>query len=264
MRSCMVLAAALLTVLCSCSDDQPGTESPAAVPGDRELMERHQEITGEGILADFVSAISADSYERAFGMLHRELTQAWTQEQFTRDWQRIKTQLSESWGPEPTSSFSGQSPQGPYQQATYRLESDWRGISSVVLVAMQVNGEPRIVDVQTRVTGLGEPSAEIETRTEEFVKSMISRDFESVTGMFAPAVRGQYPPQLLAQVSPVLADSVEAMSRKHYRICSNGRWYHAVRLTRTDDAASFVELVMSTEDGSLQIEGLSFKGRVRM
>lgn len=263
MRSYVVLAVALLVVLCSCSDEEPEIESAGMVPDDQELMQRHQQITEEGILADFVSAISMDNYESAFGLLHEDLAQAWTQKRFSQDWQQIKEQLSEDWSPEPTGSFSGQSPQGPYEQATYRLESDWNSISSVALVAMQVERQPRIVDVQIRAASLGEPSAEIQTGTEEFVGSMISRDFESVTEMFAPAARGQYPHQLLGQLSPVLGDSVEATSRDYYRICASGRWYHAVRLTPTDDAASFVEVIMSTDDGSVQIEGLSFKGRTR-
>lgn len=261
MRTYVVLAAALLVALCSCSDDQSEAESAAAVPGEQELMQRHKQITEEGILADFVTAISTDSYERAFGMLHQDLGQAWTQKRFTEDWQQIKGQLSDGWKPEPTGSFSGQSPQGPYEQATYRLESDWNSISSVALVAMRVEGQPKIVDVQIRVASLGEPSAEIQTRTDEFVESMISADFESVTEMLAPAVRGQYPHQLLAQVAPVLGDSVEATSRDHYRICASGRWYHAVRLMPIDDVASLVELIMSTDDGRVQIEGFSGKAR---
>ncbi len=264
MRTYVVLAAVLLVALCGCSDDQSGAGTAATAPGEQELVQGHKQIAEKGIMAEFISAISTDGYERAFAMLSHDLGQAWTQKRFAEDWQQIKEQLSDGWKPEATGSFSGQSPQGLYEQATYRLDSDWNSISSMALVAIWVEGEPKIVDVKIRVAGSGEPSAQIAGATTEFVESMISRDFESVTSMLAPAVRGQYPRQLLAQLSPILGHSVEATSRDYYRMCANGRWYQAVRLTPTADPASSVELVMSTEGGSVQIEGLSAKARVRM
>lgn len=258
------LAGVVLVILGGCSDDQSGAEPPPKERTAQELMDRHEEITEEGILADFVSAISAGRHERAFGMLHPDLAEAWTQERFAQDWMEIKGQISPDWQPEAVGSFSGQSPQGPYEQASYRLDSDWRSISSVDLTAMQSEGQPKIVVVQVRIPHADGPANEVKARTTEFVGCMVAGEYDSVVEMLSPACRAQFPPQLLQQISPLLGSSVDATSRDHYRICANGTWYHAVRLTPTDDPVTFLEVIVSVAEGSVQIEGMTFKGRVRM
>ena len=258
------LAAVVLVILGGCSDDQPGAEPLPKEPAAQELMDRHEKVNEEGILAGFVSAISAGRHERAFGMLHPDLAEAWTQERFAQDWRAIKGQLSADWQPELVASFSGQSPQGPYEQAGYRLDSDWRSISSVELTAMQSEGQPKIVLVQVKIPHAEGPADEVDARITEFVEYMVAGEYESVAEMLSPTCRAQFPPQLLQQVSPVLGGSVDATSRNHYRICANGTWYHAVRLTPTDDPVTFLEVIASVAEGAVQIEGLAFKGRARM
>ena len=264
MKRHVSLAGLVLVILVGCSDHQSDAEPPPKEPAAQELMERHREITEEGILAGFVSAISASRHERAFGMLHPDLAKAWTQERFAQDWMDIKAQLAAGWQPEAVGSFSGQSPQGPYEQASYRLDSDWRSVSSVELTAMQSEGQPKIVLVQVRIPHADGPPNEVDARITEFVKRMVAGEYEPVVAMMSPTCKAQSPPQLLQQVSPVLGGSVDATSRDHYRICANGTWYHAVRLTPTDDPVTFLEVIVSVAEGSVQIEGLAFKGRVRM
>ena len=84
-------------------------------------------------------------------LLHPKLKEAWTINKFVSDWKDIREQLSDKWGPEATGSFSGNSPQGPYEQATYRLSSDWRSLSSVELVSMKKDGQEYIVRIFVRV-----------------------------------------------------------------------------------------------------------------
>jgi hypothetical protein len=235
---------------------------PDAPPDDEEMMRMHEQITGEGILAEFVEAVSADRHQDALDMLHPRLAEEWGREQFIRDWRDVREQLFETWQPEPTGSFSGTSLQGPYTQATYRLESDWTSIFSVSLTSMEVDGQPRVVNVQIVTPGSGEPSPQVQAQIDDFVRAAIAQDFDSVKQMLAPQVRAQYPAMFLQQVSGVLGDSADATSREHYRMCANGKWLQAVRLARKDDAASFVETFTSTDGEVAQIEGLSLKARV--
>jgi len=263
MKKYIVFATILALSLAGCSDD--ASDSGPSGPSDtQEVMRRHEQITEESIVADFIKAISADEYNRAFGLLHPKLSQAWTQERFGQDWQDIKKQISDRWKPEPTGSMSGQSPQGPYEQAAYQLDSNWRSVSSLEVTSMPVDGQTKIVNIVIRVPHLSEPPDAVQALVKEFVNAMVAKDFNSVSGMFSASSKAKYSPDILRQLSPILGDSADATSQTHYRICANTVWYDAVRLIPVNDPATFLELVASTDADSAEILALSFKGRMKM
>ncbi|MDZ7616309.1 MAG: hypothetical protein U1E05_04850 [Patescibacteria group bacterium] len=227
-------------------------------------MGRHAEITESSILADFVNEISSNEYATAFSLLHPKLRSAWTRDRFTNDWTTIKNQIGDAWGPEATGSFSGTSPQGAYEQATYKLSTDYQSISSVELVSMQTDEGTRIGKAHVRVPEAEPQQAKTKELTDQFVNSMLSKDFDAASQLFSSAHRTQYPPQVLQQLASVLGGSVDATARSHYRLCANTVWYDAVRLTPTTDPATFLEIVISTDTGTPEIVSLSFKGRTKM
>lgn len=219
--------------------------------------------TRKEILTSFVDAISRQEYDGALSLLHPKMSEAWTRKGFARDWAAIRRQLSGDWHPKLTSTFTGQSPQGPYEQVSYRLVSDWRSIASVDLTAMSIGGEPKIVQIHTRVPVTGAPSQAAEARIEKFVEAMLREDYSAVQLMFAPERRQQYPPGMLARIRPILGDSQRSTSKLHYRLNVNIVWYDAVRLASPNDPASFLDVIMEAESDRSQIISLSFKGRLR-
>lgn len=262
MKKWTILVAMFALSLSSCSDD--GSESKRAVaPDTKGLMRRREEIAQQSIFADFISAISTGNHRLAFNMLHPKLSGAWTQERFTQDWKDIKKQISDRWKPEPTGAMSGQSPQGRYEQAAYRLDSNWRSASSVELTSMEVDGQAKIVNISIRVPHPNRPPDAVQVLVKQFVDSMVAQEFESVSEMFSPSSKAQYSPDILRQLSPILGDSAEATSQDHYRICANTVWYDAVRLIPADDPATFLELLLSEDADGAKIVGLSFKGRMK-
>ena len=263
MKKHTILAAILILSLSSCSDDAP--KSKPVVPSDtQELMRRHKEITQHSALADFISAISSDDYQLAFNMLHSKLSKAWTIERFTQDWKDIKKQISNRWKPEPTGSMSGQSPQGSYEQAAYRLDSNGDSISSVELISMETDDHARIVSITIRVPYQNGTPDYVQVLTKEFIDSMIAQDFEAVSGMFSSSSKAKYPPEILRQLSHILGDSSKAISQDHYRICANTVWYDAVSLIPTNDPATFLEIILSKDAERANIVALSFKGRMKL
>jgi hypothetical protein len=264
MKRYAILAGMIGLALSGCSERDSDSTQGVLNADTREVMRRHQEITQEGILADFVEAISVGDYDLAFGMLHPKLSEAWTLQRFAQDWEDIKKHISDGWKPEAAGSTSGSSLQGAYEQATYRLDSNWQSVSSLDLVSRETDGQPRIVRIQIRVPHSGGSSKTAQARTNEFVGAMLRQEFESARGMLSSTCEARYPPEVLGQIAPILGDSIEATSQEHYRICANTVWYDAVRLTPRDDPATFLELVISTDTNPARIVGLSFKGRLRM
>ncbi|MDH3228761.1 MAG: hypothetical protein OEN55_03100 [Alphaproteobacteria bacterium] len=233
----------------------------ASAGGSSELM--LAESRQNSIHMNFVRAISAQEYESALEMLHPNLSREWTLARFTRDWTEIRDQASSDWRPEVTGTFTGNSPQGMYEQATFRLVSDWRSISSVDLVSMHVNGKPRIVRIHIRVPHEGAPSKDVEARTGAFVASMQREQFDTVQAMFDPSTRRNFPPALLAQVRPILGPTSPGTSMTYYRLSANTVWYDAVRLGSPDDPATFLELIMDSTASPIRIMSMTFKGRLR-
>lgn len=219
--------------------------------------------TRKTILTDFMSAISVQKYESALSMLLPKFSEAWTLEGFTRDWNEIRNQASSDWQPEIIGTFTGQSPQGPYEQVTYRLVSNWRSVSSLDLISSDVDGEPRIVRIHIRVPYSGNRPRRVEAQTDSFIASMLREEYGEVQTMFAPAVRQRFSPAALAQLKPILGNSPKSTSRSYYRFLANTVWYDTVRLSPLDDPATHLELVMESGTDPVVIASLSFKGRLQ-
>lgn len=250
----------------------PGSPTASGRPILQEVSDPAQAVkplligtakTRKEILAHFVNAISRQEYDGALSLLHPKMSEAWTREGFARDWNSIRRQLSGDWNPELTGTFTGQSPQGPYEQVSYRLVSDWRSIASVDLTAMLIGGEPKIVQIHARVPVNGTPSKEANARIEGFVEAMLREDYSAVQAMFAPERRQQYPPDMLARIRPILGNSQKSTSLLHYRLNANIVWYDAVRLSSPNDPATFLDVIMEAGPNGGQIVSLSFKGRLR-
>lgn len=210
----------------------------------------------------FVRAISDQQYESALAMLHPKLSREWTLARFTRDWAEIADQAASDWHPEMTGTFTGNSPRGVYHQATFRLVSDWQSITSVDLISMNVEGEPRIVRIHIRVPYRGAPPKNVAAVTDAFVASMLRGEYGIVRGMFEATLRQNYTPPVLGQLRPILGTSPESTSRSHYRLNANTVWYDAVRLAPPNDPMTFLELVMDSTATPVRIVSISSRGRV--
>lgn len=210
----------------------------------------------------FVSAISDRQYESALAMLHPKLSREWTLARFTSDWAEIADQAASDWHPEMTGTFTGNSPRGVYQQATFRLVSDWQSVTSVDLISMNVEGEPRIVRIHIRVPYRGAPPKNVAAAADAFVESMLRGEYGIVRGMFETTLRQNYTPSVLAQLRPILGTSPQSASRSHYRLNANTVWYDAVRLAPPDDPMTFLELVMDSTATPVRIVSMSIRGRV--
>lgn len=247
-------------LLGACSEEDSAADNKRD-PAAQAVMQKHAEVTQAGVIADFVRALTAEHYEAAAAQLHPRLTEAWTVARFTQDWRDIRAQAGEKWGPEAMGTYSGISTQGAYDQATYRLLSDWRSLASVELVSMEVEGTKRIVKVHIRVPYRDAPPPVVASTTNAFVAALLRGDTGAAQELITPAQRSKYPADLLNYIRPLLGEVTESTTKTPYRFGANSVWYDAVRLTRPENPASFLELAMTRKNGLAQIVYLSFKGR---
>jgi len=248
--------------VCGCSDGAEKSSSSASSVDTDKLMEQHDAITKKGILADFVESISDGKYDQAFMMLHPKLSKAGTKERFVQDWQSITNQLLPGLAPEPTGSFSGRSPQGPYTQATYRLESNWRSTASLDLVSMQVDGKTKVVKIHIRMPSSDALPEKIASHANSFAEAMLKEDYKTVQNLFSKSTGQQYTPAILGRIKPLLGDSKESTVQSYYRLCANSVWYDVVLFQQPNSPAQHLELIMQNNAMKTEIVSLTFKGRM--
>ena len=163
-----------------CSDHSPEPTLSVAGADADSVMQKHVEITQIGIHAEFINAITKNKHDQAFSMLYPKLSEAWTKERFALDWNNIKKQLPSGWNPEATGSFSGNSPQGLYEQATFRLESNWDSIASLDLISMKIEGKNNIVKIHIRIPRVDDAPIAVVSLTNDFIEAMLAENYETV------------------------------------------------------------------------------------
>lgn len=250
-----------LSILSFGCSERPDKSAPALTDAE-EVRLKHEQITQQSILADFVEAIAEDRYESAFASLHPTRSTAWTLARFSRDWKNIKALLPSEWKAEATESFSGRSPQGPYEQAVFRLGPDPKASASLELTSMRVDGKSRIVKIYVRLppsTDIPEPLA---AHGDAFVTAMLQNNFPMAQTLFSESAKIQYPSAVLSRIRPFLGENQESTEMFFYRLLANAVWYDVILLKQINDPASHLELILSGDDSGIEIVSLNFKGRM--
>jgi len=246
-----------------CSDKSSKSEIEISETQKKAVAEAHEKIAKEGILPDFISKISEYEFVDAIGLLHPKLKYAWTIDRFVSDWKTIREQLSNRWRPEATGSFSGNSPQGPYEQATYRLSSDWKSSSSVDLVSMKIDGQNYIVRVYVRVPYKENPPKSVTETFDKIAKLIFSENYQEIEKLMTPSCKKQFPAEVIGKLRPILGKEDTSIEKNYYRFCANTVWYDAVRLNQAGDGFTFMEFILSSENNKTKIVSLTFRGKMR-
>jgi hypothetical protein len=226
------------------------------------VQQAHTQITKNSILATFMENLSKKDYKKAFELINPKLRTAWTFERFKRELEEIRSTVKD-WKPEATGSFSGNAPQGKYIQATYRLDSDWRSPSSIDLAAMEINSQNKIIKIHIRIPYSKTTPDAIKTITEKFISAMQKKDYKAVSELMSPNCRTQFPFAILARLQPIIGKDASKVFSKSYRLNANTVWYAAVKIGSTEDIATSIELIISTDKPEAKIISLNFKGRAR-
>jgi hypothetical protein len=245
----------LFLLLWACSE--PGKPSDAE---NKVIAEAHERITQNSILAEFIDRLTNDDFEKASALLHPELRDAWAFETFAADWKAIREQLSEEWGPEPTGSLTGVSPQGPWDKATFRLSSDWRSLTTIELFSKTYGDQDYIFQVLLRVPYRKFPPDSVLETSERLVDLFFDEQFKAIEELMTNQCKQQFPEALIKQLRPVLGDDKARVEKHVYRFFANTVWYDAIRLNYAGDGFTFIEFIFSSENGQMKVETLTFRG----
>ena len=228
----------------------------------KKVIKAHTQITKNSILATFMDNLSKKNYQEAFSLINPKLTTAWTFDRFKKDLEEIRSAVKD-WKPEATASFTGNAPQGTYIQATYRLDSNWKSLASIDLVAMPINKENKIVKIHIRIPYSKETPKAVKEITGKFISGMQKKDYKSVGALMTQNCKLRFPSATLAYLQPILGKDSSKVFSKPYRLNANTVWYAAVNIGSTEDIATFIELIISTDKPEAKIISLSFKGRIK-
>ena len=256
--SLVTLVLAILVGACSKTDD---ASSAIQSIDPQVVLQKHDEITQSSVISEFMENVSAENYAGALQLLHPKLAEAWTSERFAQDWIEVRSMLSEQWGPEASGSFSGMSQQGKYEQASYRLSSDWSSLASVDLTSMLVDDADRIVQIRMSAPYENNPPQEVIKLSDEFLNALSGGDFPKAHSLIAATNRAQYPTSMLEQLRPIIGPSASDGKRNYYRLSINTVWYDAISFTPSNEPATFIELIIESSSGNAQIVALSGKMR---
>ena len=260
MKYCLIGKVLLVLLMGACTNSDDATTSVKTIDP-QVVQQKHDEITQSSVIADFVNEISAENYGEALQLLHPKLADAWTSERFAQDLRAVRSQLGEQWGPEASSSFSGMSQQGQYEQASYSLSSDWRSLASIDLTSMLVDDANRIVQIQIRTPYEDDPPREVIALADKFIDALRSGDVAAAHDLIAAANRAQYPVAMLERLKLIVATSENDSERNYYRLSANTVWYEAMRYTPPNEPATFLEIMTASSSGVAHIVSLSGKMR---
>ncbi len=253
----------MVSLIFGCSDSSSESNSKISEAEKKALTKTHDKITKDSILSDFINRISENDFDDALLLLHPKLKDAWTTDRFAKDWKNIREQLSEMWGLEATGSFSGNSPQGPYEQATYRLSSDWRSLSSVDLVSMKNEGQEYIVRVHVRVPYTENPPKSVTETVDQLTNLIFNEKYKEAEELMTPNCKQQFPAEIIKQLRPVLGNDKTKIEKNYYRLCANSVWYDAVRLNQNGDGFTFLEFILLSENNKSKVAKLTFRGKMK-
>ena len=260
MKNYLIGTVLLVLLVGACNKGDDATSSVQSIDP-QVVHQKHNEITQTSVIADFVGQVSAENYAEAMQLLHPKLAKLWTSERFAQDWIAVRSQLSEQWEPEATGSFSEMSQQGQYEQASYRLSSDWRSLASVDLTSMMVDDTNRIVQIHIRAPYENDPPREVITLADKFIDALKSGDVAVAHDLIATANRAQYPITMLEQLESIVEASENDSERNYYRLSANTVWYEAMRYTPSNEPAAFLELIIESSNGDAEVVSLSGKMR---
>lgn len=253
----------LFFLLSACSDNGLESEIEISETAKKAVTDAHEKITKEGILADFIKKISENDFDGAIELLHPKLKDAWTTDRLANDWKSIREHLSDRWGPEATGSFSGSSTQGPYEQATYRLSSDWRSLSSVELVSMKDDGQEYIVSIHARVPYRENPPKLVTETVDHLTYLILNERYKETEELMTSNCKQRFPAETIKNLRPILGNEGAEIEKNYYRFCANTVWYDAVRLNQHGDGFTFLEFILSSENNKSRVATLTFRGKMR-
>lgn len=226
-----------------------------------DYVKAHEKITKSSIISTFVNDLTKKNYKDAFALIHPKLAAAWTFKRFKRDLEEVRSSVKD-WKPESMSSFTGKAPQGKYIQATYRLESNWKSLSSVELTAMPVSGKEKIIRLHIRVPYSKEIPETVNKITEKFISAIQKEDYKSVYSLMNKNCKLRFPEKVLGYFRPVLGNTPSKVTSIFYRLNANSIWYSGVNIGNADNPASYIELIISADTPKAEIIALNFKGRM--
>lgn len=249
--------------ICGCSGDSIEAENKIPESVQKAIAESHDQISKDSILADFVKEVSTSNYDNALLLIHPDFKEAWTAEQFVKDWKYIREQLTTEWAPEITGTFSGNSPQGPYQQATYRLSSNWRSASSVELVSVKKDKQDFIVRVHARVPYKKNPPKVMTDTVDQLIYLIRSEKYQETESLMTANCKKQFPPDVIKKLAPILGAKNTQIEKSHYRFLANTIWYDAVRLNQAGDSFTYLEFILTSDNEKSQLASLTFRGSIQ-
>ena len=230
-----------------------------AYPND--FIKAHGKITKNSIISTFIDDLNNKNYKSAFSLIHPKLAAAWTFKRFENDLKEVRSSVN-NWKPESTSSFTGNTPQGKYVQASYRLGSNWKSLASIELIAKPVSNKDKIIRIHIRIPYSKEIPETAKKITKKFISAIQKKDYKSAHNLMTPNCKLRFPQKVLSYFRPVLGNIPSKLTSTFYRLNANSVWYSAVNIGSTDDPASYVELIISTDKPEAEIISLNFKGRM--
>jgi hypothetical protein len=263
MKHYFLLIFIILIQVVGCSDNSTESQLKISEAEKVAVAQAHESITKSSSLAVFMNELSDKNYEKAIALLHPKLKDAWTEEKFEKDWRGIRNQLSTEWGPEATGTFSGNSTQGPYEQATYRLSKDWRSLSSIDLVSMKIDGQESIVRIHLRIPYKDHPPDSVIEITNLLTNLIFNEKYSEAEEFMTQNCKKQFPEETIKQIRPVLGSDESKIEKNFYRFFANAIWYDAARLNQADNGFSFLELILTSENNKSKLASLSFRGALK-
>jgi hypothetical protein len=94
-----------------------------------------------------IKNLTENRFQELYESLHSENKSYWNENKFINDMRKVKLLIGDDWATELTGSFKGETANGPYIQATYKIGKKWDSPYSIQFTAVKDGNEYKISQI---------------------------------------------------------------------------------------------------------------------
>ncbi len=201
-----------------------------------------------------IKNITENRFKEIYESLHRNNKNYWDENKFIDDMRKIKLLIGDDWATELTGSFKGETVNGPYIQATYKIGKKWDSPYSIQFTAVKDGKEYKISQI---ISNLPYAKNQELPRTakitaNEFIQNLQSNNFSSLEEL-SLLKSNENSKNIYTQIRKLLVDedgNKRDLEYREYQKYANTIWYDTISCYPRSGISffTFLELNMLKED----------------
>lgn len=203
-----------------------------------------------------IKNLTENRFQEVYDSLHRENKNYWNEKKFIDDMRKIKLLIGDDWATELTGSFKGETVNGPYIQATYKIGKMWDSPYSIEFTAVEDGKEYKITQIIANLPyeKNQEFPKKAKTTANKFIENLQSKNYSSLEEL-SLLKSNEDTENIYIQIRKLLTDEDENkrnLEFREYQKYANTVWYDTISCYPKSGVAFFAFLELNMlKDGDV-------------